>query len=240
MFCVRRLRSLESNVCRARMAAARAATLPARGPDDHDLAVPWTPHVQHVLTLLSMILLVLSVLLIPMQLHFFIDMPILNLSMQRLPEAVIIVFLTIYSSDTNHLTIMLEIPTAQGPDAPRAAAHRSLHTTHTRIDSHAAHTLAPAPPAPAPPHPLHVRAQHDLPQHPQHALPQRARLAAAAAAHAAAIAAHAAAIAAHATPAAVTAVQTASGLATATTAARRTRLSHVHGRPARLRRGIRG
>ena len=159
----------------ARMAAARAATLPARGPDDHDLAVPWTPHVQHVLTLLSMILLVLSVLLIPMQLHFFIDMPILNLSMQRLPEAVIIVFLTIYSSDTNHLTVMLEIPTAQGPDAPRAAAHRSLHTTHTRIDSHAAHTPAPAPPAPAPPHPLHVRAQHDLPQHPQRALPQRAR-----------------------------------------------------------------
>ena len=215
------------------MAAARAATLPARGPDDHDLAVPSTPHVQHVLTLLSMILLVLSVLLIPMQLHFFIDMPILKLSMQRLPEAVIIVFLTIYSSDTNHLTIMLEIPTAQGPDAPHAAAHRSLHTTHTRIDSHAAHTPAPAPPAPAPPHPLHVRAQHDLPQHPQRALPQRARLAAAAAAHAAAIAAHA-------TPAAVTAVQTASGLATATTAARRTRLSHVHGRPARLRRGIRG
>ena len=46
------------------MAAARAAALPARGPDDHDLAVPSTPHVQHVLTLLSMILLVLSVLLI--------------------------------------------------------------------------------------------------------------------------------------------------------------------------------
>ena len=88
------------------MAAARAATLPARGPDDHDLAVPSTPHVQHVLTLLSMILLVLSVLLVPMQLHFFFDMPILNQSLQRLPEVVIIVFLAVYSSDTIHLTIM--------------------------------------------------------------------------------------------------------------------------------------
>ena len=53
-----------------------------------------------------MILLVLSVLLVPMQLHFFFDMPILNQSLQRLPEVVIIVFLAVYSSDTIHLTIM--------------------------------------------------------------------------------------------------------------------------------------
>ena len=91
---------------RARMAAARAATLPARGPADRDLAVPSAPHVQHVLALLSATLLVLPVLLVPVQLHFFIDMPILNMLMQRLPEAVIIVFLTTYGSDTSHLTIV--------------------------------------------------------------------------------------------------------------------------------------
>ena len=62
------------------------------------------------------------------------------------------------------------------------AAHRTPHTarttpctTHCTSHHMHMHTPAPAPPAPAPPHPLHVRAQHDLPQHPQRALPQRAR-----------------------------------------------------------------
>ena len=98
------------------MAAARVATLPARGPADRDLAVPSAPHVQHVLALLSATLLVLPVLLVPVQLHFFIDMPILNMLMQRLPEAVIIVFLTAYGSDTNHLTIVQPPPPYKTPD----------------------------------------------------------------------------------------------------------------------------
>ena len=92
------------------MAAARAATLPARGPAGRDLAVPSAPHVQYVLALLSATLLVLLILLVPVQLHFFIDMPILNMLMQRLPGAVIIVFLTTYGSDTNHLTIVQPPP----------------------------------------------------------------------------------------------------------------------------------
>ena len=92
------------------MAAARAATLPARGPAGRDLAVPSAPHVQYVLALLSATLLVLLMLLVPVQLHFFIDMPILNMLMQRLPGAVIIVFLTTYGSDTNHLTIVQPPP----------------------------------------------------------------------------------------------------------------------------------
>ena len=88
------------------MSAARDATLPALGAVDSGLAVPSTLHVHYVLALLSVILLFLSVPLIPLQLHFSIDMPILDQSMQRLPEVVIIVFLAVYSSDTIRLTIM--------------------------------------------------------------------------------------------------------------------------------------
>ena len=91
---------------RGTMSAARDATLPALGAVDSGLAVPSTLHVHYVLALLSVILLFLSVPLVPLQLHFSIDMPILNQSMQRLPEVVIIVFLAVHSSDTIHLTSM--------------------------------------------------------------------------------------------------------------------------------------
>ena len=66
-----------------------------------------------------------------MQLHFFIDMPILNLSMQRLPEVVIIVFLAVHGSDTKYLlATMIEVSSSHR--SRRAARRRTPHSARTQ------------------------------------------------------------------------------------------------------------